>query len=418
MTWLGSYERCDKMDPVLSDLILMATYDIGKYIINKKLKDSFTKDFSQIFSDTLSDISKKYNVSKSNLENFFHSEEVNEHLKQHLEDRSIDYKYLSRILINEYITLDPSQSSEEILNDIFNKLEVKLIENPKLKDKLYLKYFNVLLHNYQNTVKNVDLVIEKQDQLQKRLSQADKKPELVLSFFGNPLIDYVIWALPIPKDTIVELPLKYMIENKGGRSTRKFEVYARMSKALHYDGLGALSVEFPPIKDIKYGITNDTDYVHTLSMSIDALFPDQKAVIRDWISINRGTSSKQIVDATSKDGIDMKLKVLVDFSFAINFTIFQEDLPKIQKKFCVSIINKPFSKLAKYFQIRNKTCNKESRSSNQIEAFLLNYCELNNLQKNKDIPFIFRVKDYKTCEGTRDNHGYTIPTLGIFPKEY
>jgi hypothetical protein len=43
-----------------------------------------------------------------------------------------------------------------------------------------------------------------------------EKPEILLSLYGNSQIEEVIWALPIPKDAVVEVPLKYQIRNVGG----------------------------------------------------------------------------------------------------------------------------------------------------------------------------------------------------------
>jgi hypothetical protein len=402
------------MDPMISNLIIRAIYDSSKYILDKGIKDASIKEFSEIFNDTLNEISIKYNTSKNDLGAFYSSKEVCEHLMAHLEDMNIDQRYLANILINGYITLEPQFTSEDIIKDVFNALQIKLLEHPDLKNKLSVKYFTLLIQNTQKTIKNTEVLIEKHEDLKEILSQSREKPELVLSLYGNSIIKDIYWAVPIPKDAAVEVPLKYLIRNVGKKSTKKFEVFSRMPKNLHYGGLGTLTTEYPPIKEVKSGIAYEGDYVHTLCMSIDSLFPEQIMEMQDWVSIWGETSSTQVIDTTSKDGIDLKIKVLLDYSYSINFSIFQEDSPKIQKQYALSVIDLSKTKLVTYFQDRNRTYSEGARNHSGRKTFILNCCEASYLKKNIDAP-IYKVKDYKTYEGTQDDLGYTIPELGIYP---
>ena len=92
---------------------------------------------------------------------------------------------------------------------------------------------------------------QKANKLQHRVAEAEgtfEKPDIHVNVYGNANVEEIIWSLPIPKDSVIEVPLKYQIRNHGGKSTEKLEIYSTMPKELHYRGCVDPTFEFPPIK--------------------------------------------------------------------------------------------------------------------------------------------------------------------------
>jgi hypothetical protein len=168
------------MDQILFGVIIKATYDLGKYALNRAILDRSIKDFAKIFDETIVDISKKYSIVASDLEAFFCSKEVDEHLKLHLDDMDIDFDYLGNILISSYIILNSELSAKEIVQEFFETLQVSLLGCPGLKERLIVKYFRVLKQNTQELIENTEWIMEKQDNFEKMLSQVSVSGKTLL----------------------------------------------------------------------------------------------------------------------------------------------------------------------------------------------------------------------------------------------
>ena len=98
------------------------------------------KDYDSILDRTLSDFESKYfGFSKTDFKRFTDSPEFQTHLEQHLTDRELDLEYLGGIL-SEYVNLERGISGKTLLRDFYDKFEINLCKNPKLKDQLDLKY--------------------------------------------------------------------------------------------------------------------------------------------------------------------------------------------------------------------------------------------------------------------------------------
>lgn len=84
---------------------------------------------------------------------------------------NLDFKYLSKILLDEYILLSPDYSPEELLKDFFSLMEIKLTEHPKLKNQLIIKYFKILRQECNSIRENTEMIIENQELMSNILSQ-------------------------------------------------------------------------------------------------------------------------------------------------------------------------------------------------------------------------------------------------------
>ncbi|MBN1323456.1 MAG: hypothetical protein JW986_05580 [Methanotrichaceae archaeon] len=159
------------MDLSLDAICIKVIYDLViSYIVNG-IRDASFSDFNKIFNNTLNNISHKYTISKLDLESFFKSKEIYEYLEQHLDDMDINYESMAKILL-EYCIVDIDKNNPTtIIQDIFTTFQVKLLENPELKNALNVKYFTVLKQSTKEIKKNTELILEKQGNLEEFLLQ-------------------------------------------------------------------------------------------------------------------------------------------------------------------------------------------------------------------------------------------------------
>jgi hypothetical protein len=156
------------MDSILYSVSIRASLDLIK---NKLTNNINSKNFSMIFNETLREIASEYEIVISDLEEFLKSDEVIEQLELHLEDMNLDFKYLGKILLDEYIILNENFSSEKLLRDFFESLGANLLKYPELKEHLIIRYIKALRQDHAKLIENTSLIIENQESLNKILSQ-------------------------------------------------------------------------------------------------------------------------------------------------------------------------------------------------------------------------------------------------------
>lgn len=127
-------------DQVLYNVMIKSLYG---YLKHKLVISGSAKKFSDVFAETVHDISKKYNISENDLKAFFDSDEFKEHLETHLEDMDLDYTHLAEI-IPDFIILDSDYKPEVLLREFINKMQTKLLKHPILKEQLTVQYFNAI----------------------------------------------------------------------------------------------------------------------------------------------------------------------------------------------------------------------------------------------------------------------------------
>ena len=84
---------------------------------------------------------------------------------------NLDFKYLGKLLLDEYIILDKEFSSRNILEGFFDSLGANLLKYPELKEHLIVKYIKALRQDHAKIIGNTNLIIENQESLNKILAQ-------------------------------------------------------------------------------------------------------------------------------------------------------------------------------------------------------------------------------------------------------
>ncbi len=106
--------------------------------------------YDSILDKTLREFeSKCLGFSRSDFKKFTESPEVQTHFEHHLTDRELDFEYLGKIL-RRYVTLDGDISPKALLQDFYDRFEINLVKNPKLKAQLDLRYQKSTEHKLSN----------------------------------------------------------------------------------------------------------------------------------------------------------------------------------------------------------------------------------------------------------------------------
>jgi hypothetical protein len=163
---------------LIEGILVSSIYDMIKYggtIGTKKSK----KKFEDIFRESLRATCKKYRLLESDLDVFFRSKEVEEHLRLHLKDKKLDFHYLGRELIN-YIILGPNLSAIMVLEDFFETLRANLLSDNDFREQLKDHVQTEIRENVMEIA-----AIKKQEMKKDLIIIEEQKAKMINSIFIN-----------------------------------------------------------------------------------------------------------------------------------------------------------------------------------------------------------------------------------------
>lgn len=129
------------MDPIFGFFARLG-YDFLKFGISKGMQQNEADQFKDVFDKTLNLICRKYDITKTDLEAFLKSDEIEKELYSH-EDMDLNINKLSNILM-EYINLPQEFSYDSVLTDLFQTMHLNVLNAPLLKEYLNNKRFYIL----------------------------------------------------------------------------------------------------------------------------------------------------------------------------------------------------------------------------------------------------------------------------------
>lgn len=157
-------------DPIFG-VIAKLGYDFLKLGIVKSMEKDESDQFRDIFNDTVDSICKKYGItSKTDLETFLESDEMEKEFRLHEADMDLNIEYLSEIL-EEYINLPQGFSYKVVLMDLFKTMQLNMLKNPKLEHYLNDKRFYILRKDHEITHQ---VAVENQEILKQILTQTER----------------------------------------------------------------------------------------------------------------------------------------------------------------------------------------------------------------------------------------------------
>jgi hypothetical protein len=147
-------------------------------------------------------------------------------------------------------------------------------------------------------------------------------PSVDITLFGQKHTEHFIFAVPLLKGRILEMPLRFMINNTGAKSAREMELFIRIPKELCYGGSKNARMNMVGVQSSKatLEVIQETDHLETLAIKFGkALHPKQGFQLNQSLSLRADTLHRSKHRATTKDGVDVNVSVITQFAYLIDF---------------------------------------------------------------------------------------------------
>jgi hypothetical protein len=265
-------------------------------------------------------------------------------------------------------------------------------------------------------------------------------PNVEISLFDYQSIENFMIAVPLIKGRVLEMPLRFSINNLGGKSARDVELFIRMSKELCYGGSDNVEMTITSNSTqskVTREVFNQTDNLETTITKFEkALHPKQGIVLDQSISLRDDTFLRSKLSAPTKDGFMMNISYIAQFAYLIDFVLMQADQKPISKRFSIQVINTSETTVETFFRSRNTEVQAQESKvrfwKSLFQRFFSKHAEYSeyyfkliqvdkkHIEADSSLP-INRVSEkasLSVCDGIRFKDGwYWIPALNIGMKD-
>lgn len=242
-----------------------------------------------------------------------------------------------------------------------------------------------------------------------------KKPIIRISLFQNSDTSEFIIAAPLGRGRIIELPLRWEIENTGERSARELEVLIRSSKELWYGGDPSQWIVTSSIPKLQAQLVAAGETLSTVVATLSSLHPNQTCVLTTTSSLRSSTFAKNTVDVETKDGI-VSVQYSFEFSYTLDLVVSQADAPPITRRFRLGVVDTSEQTVADFLRAQNAIHSKAESGSKIVRKFRLIEMLRDRLESDPNAP-IDRLRSGATVtvsEGVRLSDGFVVPALGVY----
>ena len=286
---------CPFTSVIIGGLIIPACYDLIKKSLSKKIEPTF----SEIYDETIDELSDKYeNVDLLCFDTFFGDEIVKEEANKFKDIHEIDLNRLADAFKCLFDEQGINVSAETVLNDFFGILELKMERIPELKEKLEMQYLRDLKSDHGDLKSDHDEI----------------------------------------KDLITDFKIEELIENNKDDIPSLMAVLKKIQKPLNTDPHYATE------------LTVGESYV---SVSLYPRSPEalEKAPLHGTVKIKPQKKNGKII--TFEDRLKEAQKNRIPITFnkdsIIDFSLFKGDIPIIlvgskEKLYSLTMIPEPFPK--------------------------------------------------------------------------
>ncbi|MFC1719562.1 hypothetical protein ACFL00_00295 [Pseudomonadota bacterium] len=174
-----------------------------------------------------------------------------------------------------------------------------------------------------------------------------KKPSLSISFSGHDAVGRVILAVPFDGN-FWEIPLAITVKNNGDKLAKNVEVMIRAHKSLLYDGAAELDLK-PGIKTVRTQSNLQGPFVTTLA-SFSDIHPKQDLLLNLPMSFSSGTIFLHDVHATTRDNVDVVMKMWVGLSLPLDIVVSHEEGIPISTRVSLQTIDTSTLKIHEFFR--------------------------------------------------------------------
>jgi hypothetical protein len=181
-------------------------------------------------------------------------------------------------------------------------------------------------------------------------------PNVDIRLFDEQRIEHFIFAVPLMKGKILELPLRFMIGNTGAKSARDIELFIRIPKELCYGGSDntKLDIVGPQSSKATLEVIHQTDHLETPAIKFEkALHPKQGFGLNHSLSLRTDTFLRSKLSALTKDGIEVNVSYTAQIAYLIDFILMQADQKPTSKRFSIQVINTSETTVETFFRSRN-----------------------------------------------------------------
>lgn len=277
----------------------------------------------------------------------------------------------------------------------------------------------------------------KSDRLQHKIAEAGgsfRRPDLRLHFCGVGHVRRYIFAVPLKKNAVLEVPVFYTIENIGTCTSKEIELYIESSKDLRFGGHATVSVaesKWRELKPSKVAMLASGRHKQLLVWTFESLHPGQRMRIWDTLTIPGETRGRMKVPVTTRDHKRMTASVSYEFEYTFLMKLHQEDEKPLVLDCSIAVVDTTTRTLLEHFNELNREMAKvtteaptlferiKQRATSKTRFdYRVAVVELVAAltRKRKGIPFHkTQAGKLQIRDALRFPDGYLVPTLNVWP---
>src|SRR5436190_3104865 len=180
---------------------------------------------------------------------------------------------------------------------------------------------------------------------QRRLANAQghfRSPSLDVHLFDRPDERHVIFAAPLGRSRIIQIPLILNIRNCGEKTSDEIEVFVRANRALFFggaDNITDLRMESQKIKEFEVIAVNSSEHLTTHAITAKSLHPGQGFAFQLPLSLVVPTIFFTDHKVATSDGRLVEFKSLLDSAYHFDCAVMQRNQGPVSNRFSISLIN-------------------------------------------------------------------------------
>jgi hypothetical protein len=178
-------------------------------------------------------------------------------------------------------------------------------------------------------------------QFNKRITAAEgtfKKAELSVDVYGQKDLSKFIFAIPL-RNHVWEIPIIISLSNIGEKTQEDIEVYIRASKWLLFGPETKYRIKKGGPKNLKMNEPESSDAFLTKTITMNNIHPKQKVSLPLPASFVFATLKPIQVDATTRDGVDVRVNTWMEVILPMDIVIAQKNAPPISKRIEVVVVD-------------------------------------------------------------------------------
>jgi hypothetical protein len=268
------------------------------------------------------------------------------------------------------------------------------------------------------------------NRLAEAIANAGRATELPSVHLGWPFGDsdcLYILAAPIQAGRVLEVPITYLLANRGARTAKEIEVHIRVPSLLYLPKAPALPVSVESeSKRVEGQVTSMQPGHRTFSFNVTSLDPGQQVSVRLSWYVSGETLLIHPVPVTTKDGREIVLDVLAALTYLVQVSMTYEDHTAWAVTYEVMVINTAQRTIAEALEPLNHQLMVEHRDRLAKQSWWRRATfksvhrsirvlvpDTSKILSDPVAPLDRASGEFTVAEGKHLPFGYWIPALGV-----